>query len=215
MDTVIIAAVVCFLVLMAYNGYKKGFVRIATSMLALVAAIFLTSVLVAPVSAAVKNSTPIYGKITENVEKAFSDEDIKEATDISKLDIPDKLKDIILESETAENLKKETVKTVSDMIFAACMYVVIFIVAHIIVIIVSKALDIVSRLPGINKLNHIGGMAVGLVYGVSYLWVACVVVTMCSSMEWARYTMDVINGNPLLLFIYEKNPLMLLLTFIM
>lgn len=215
MDIVIIAAVVCFLVLMAYNGFKQGFVKIVTSMLALVAALFLTCVLVAPASAVIKSSTPIYDKIEESVEKAFSNENIKDAADISKLNIPDKLKDIILKTETAENLKSETVKTVSDMVFAAVIYVTTFVIAYIVVIIITKALDIVSKLPGINSMNHIAGLIVGILHGVGYLWVACVVIAMCGHMEWAMYITGVINGNPLLSFIYEYNPLMMLLTFLL
>ncbi|MBE5940390.1 MAG: hypothetical protein E7266_08330 [Lachnospiraceae bacterium] len=214
MDIVIIAGVVCFLVVMAYSGYKRGFVKIATSMLTLVVALFLTSILVEPVSKVVKETTPMYEKIHEKVDDKLSEE-IEDAADIEKLGIPDKLKDIILKSEATANLKNETVDTVSDMMFKATMYVIIFIISYIITIMLAKVLDIVSKLPGIKSLNRLAGLLVGLAYGLGYIWIAAVVVTVFSNMEWAQYTINVINANPLLSFIYEINPLMILLTILL
>ena len=73
-------------------------------------------------------------------------------------------------------------------------------------------LDVLANLPLIGTVNKIGGAIVGFVQGLLIIWVACLVVTAFGDKAWAQETFSQINSNALLTFIYEKNPLIFLLT---
>ena len=75
-----------------------------------------------------------------------------------------------------------------------------------------KVFDFVSKLPLIKNVNQTGGLAIGLVQGLLFVWLACLVVTAFGDKAWAQEAFRQINANPLLTFIYENNPIIFLIT---
>ena len=66
-------------------------------------------------------------------------------------------------------------------------------------------LDIISKLPILNELNHFAGLAVGVLQGLLFLWIACTILTACSGTQWGQDAMNMIGQSKLLSVIYNNN----------
>ena len=86
------------------------------------------------------------------------------------------------------------------------------IVIYIILSIIINVLDFVAKLPLISNINKSGGLVIGLVKGLIYVWIACLALTAFSDKAWAQEAFRQINNNKLLTIIYEYNPIIFLVT---
>ena len=100
---------------------------------------------------------------------------------------------------------------ITCLILNAISLVVSFLVLYIILRIVGCMLDMMSRIPVVNGLNKIGGFIFGLLNGVVYLWIACIIITIFSATSWGQYIFAQINDSVILSFIYNNNYLLELL----
>lgn len=212
MDYVILIGVIAVLALATFVGYKKGMVKLILSMVALLAACIVAAALTVPVSAALK-ATPIYDAIEGSVEDLVEDSQVKDNS-IEKLNLPEQIKEKLMDgsSNITKKFNDYLVDTISNLILRALTFLILIIIAYIIIRIVINMLDVLANLPLIGTVNKIGGAIVGFVQGLLIIWVACLVVTAFGDKAWAQETFSQINSNALLTFIYEKNPLIFLLT---
>lgn len=213
MDYIILIGVIGFLVLSAFVGYKKGMVKIVLSMVAMVIAYALAAALTIPASMALKSATPIYDTIEESVGKMVKESKV-DSTSIEKLNLPAQIEEKIMEGANgvATGFNEYLVKTISNLILKALTFFILMLVIYIILSIVIKVLDFVAKLPLINSINKSGGLVIGLVKGLIYVWIACLVITACSDKAWAQEAFRQINSNKLLTMIYEYNPIIFLVT---
>lgn len=213
MDYVILIGVVVVLALSALYGYKRGFIHIVLSMVAMLVTFILAGLLTVPVSAMIKSATPLY----ENIEKSVSqlvEENNVDVNSISKLGLPKSIEEKIMEGagEAISNFNDYLVDTISDMLLKAITFFGLIIIIYIIVRIVIVVFDFISRLPVINSINKTGGLVVGIVQGLLVIWIACLVVTAFSDKAWAQEVFRQINDNALLTFIYDNNPIIYIVT---
>ena len=213
MDYVILIGVVAVLAISGFIGYKQGMVKILLSMVAMLVTYILAAALTLPVSSAIKATTPAYDAIEKSVSNMVAESKV-DNTSIEKLNLPVQIEEKIMEGATAVNdgFNKYLVDTLSDLILKALTFFVLIIVIYIIVCIVIKVFDFVSKLPLIKNVNQTGGLIIGLVQGLLLIWLGCLVVTAFSDKAWAQETFRQINANPLLTFIYENNPIIFLIT---
>lgn len=213
MDYIILIGVVAVLALSGLYGYKRGFIKIVLSMVAMVVTFILAAVLTVPVSSVIKSVTPIYDTIESSVRETVNENAI-DLTSMDKLGLPTQLEEKIIEgaSETVDNVTDYIVTSISDMLLKALTFIILIIVIYIIVRIVIAILDLISKLPIINGINKSGGLVIGLVQGLLLIWIACLVVTAFGDTEWAKEVFAQINANQLLTFIYNNNPIIYAVT---
>lgn len=213
MDIVLSIAVILFVLVNIYRGYRVGFVKIVLSMFAMLASIVLAAILVIPVGGMVKAVTSIDEQIKTKVEKVIEENDIKALPDIDKMELPDNIKAMIKENskDSVEKLTENAADVVSNSIFNAGVFVILFVICYIVVKIVINVLNLVTKLPIINGVNALAGTAVGAIYAMGMIWVICLVLPMFANMEWAKAAISAINSNPFLTFIYENNLLVVLI----
>ncbi|MCI9176077.1 MAG: CvpA family protein [Lachnospiraceae bacterium] len=84
-------------------------------------------------------------------------------------------------------------------------WILTFILISILLGFLIHVLDIIAKLPGIDTINHAGGLAVGLLEGLVVVWILFLVITLCQGSEWGGQMMDEIQNNPLLELLYENN----------
>lgn len=213
MDYAILIGVIAVLALSGLYGYKKGLVHIVLSMVAMLVTVILAGLLTVPVSAMLKAATPLYDSIEESVSDIVTDNQI-DLTTIEKLKLPEQIEEIIVDgAETATGTFVEyLVPTVADMILKALTFFILIIVIYIIVRIVIMVFDFISKLPVINSINKTGGLVVGIVQGLIFVWIGCLVVTAFGDKSWAQAVFQQINDNQLLTFIYNNNPIIFVVT---
>lgn len=213
MDYVILIGVIVILALSALYGYKRGFVHIVLSMVAMLVTFILAGLLTVPVSAMIKSATPLYDHIEKSVSELVAENNV-DINSISNLGLPKNIEEKIMEGagEALGNFNEYIVDTLSDMLLKALTFFGLIIVIYIIVRIVIVICDFISKLPVINSINKTGGLVVGIAQGLLVLWIACLVVTAFSDKSWAQEVFRQINGNPLLTFIYDNNPIIYIVT---
>ncbi len=179
--------IIAFMVLSAYFGYKKGFVRTVSKLISFVISIILAKILHPIISGYIRNS--------------FIGEFIN-----SK--IADKADSIITESAPSfiQNAGHSTVNEITDTIVTVLTIIFIIIVTFIAVYFLIKALDLVSRLPVISWLNHLAGFVAGFFWGILLVYTLLAVVVVInpdvSWMENSSIAIIMFKDNYLINIIY-------------
>ena len=213
MEYGLIIGVIAFLALTAMYGYSRGMVKIVLSMAAMIITIILTTILTVPVGAVLKATTPIYDNMYEKISKTIDESEITDIESVKELDLPELIIDKIMEEEDAiKDVKEYVAVQVTDTAYTAGVFLVLLIIVYIAVKIAITMLDFVAKLPLIKEVNKLGGLIIGLVYGLTIIWAACLVLTMFSSKPWAQDIFAQINDNQLLSFIYNNNLITWLVT---
>ena len=213
MEYALLIGVILFLAVMAAYGYKRGFVRIVLSMLAMILTIILASVLTIPVSGFIKETSVGEG-IRASVEEMVEGADIIDAESINNLDLPKSMLEPIAEGaeSTQQAIGTYVADALTDTIINSLTFLILVIVIYIILKIVIAALDVVTKLPVLNSINKGAGAVIGLVQGLLFVWVGCLVLAACSDKPWAQEAFRQINDNELLSFIYNNNMIIWIIT---
>lgn len=228
METLLLVGVLAFLAGMVLYGYRKGMIRLLLSLVATVVAFIISMMLLEPCETFIKNNTPAYDKIKEQMteyadkyvssEIDFSSEEKQKET-IEKLNLPKAIQDKLLEDNTIDEKLTMNVDTFNDYIATsltditvrALAMFVLFIITKMILRIIISLLNVISRLPIIHEMNKLLGSAVGLVEGIFVIWVLCLLVTFMSGTHTGEMIMSAISSNSILSFIYNTNIIMKLL----
>lgn len=198
-------------------GIVKGMVKIVLSLLSIVVTLVLVFMMTPILTSLVKNNTTLYNTLYESVESKIHIESVinidKQTEAIEQLNIPDVIKDKILENNTLESYAQMGVNSfnayivtsLTDIIFSGLIFAVSFLISFIVVKIVFKLLELISKLPGINQVNKLAGGVIGFAEGVLVVWIIMAVITVFGNTEFGIMIFEQINSNELLTFIYNSN----------
>lgn len=161
------------------------------------------------------NNERIYGKITEKVEKVFAlDEAEVEGTDqedlISGLPLPASIKETLLENknEGIKNINEYIVEYMTGIIINALAFILTFIAIRIILWAISLALDLISKLPVLNQINKMAGLAAGILHGLIIVWLLFLLLTVFGGSELGQKAFAMIDDSAILSAIYNNNLLL-------
>ena len=111
MEILLLIGVLAFLAGMVLYGYKRGMIRLLLSLVATVVAFLISMMLLEPCEIFIKNNTPIYDKIKEQMteytdkyvtsEMDFSTAEKQKET-IEQLNLPKVLQDKLLEDNMTD-----------------------------------------------------------------------------------------------------------------
>ena len=199
------------------------------SMFATVIAIAISAQLSPQLSQTWQN-TAFYETVCEKVESTLfkeqnSQSDGEEGEDknnreiINSLPLPDVVQNALASNDDARNdllgisaFRKYIADSVTGIILNALSFVLVFVGVSIIMKIIIRCLNLLSRLPVIHTMNKMGGMLAGLLKGLIILWLVCIIITIMSGTETGIYLYSQINESPFLKYIYDNNMIMALIT---
>lgn len=188
-------AIILILLFFLWRGYAKGFVltlcSLAAVFVALIGASFLSDVLAEPVAKAIEPA--VTGSIHDTVTSYYqrSAAESGEETDwLARLPL-DELLDPLRESrffkgyvetfqkavdDKATEIVTHAVQSLAHFVAVQIARMVIFVLAFFAVLIgwvfLSRALDLVARLPVLSAVNRWSGAAAGLIKGALVLFIA-------------------------------------------
>ena len=200
----------------ALRGWRRGLIMTVFSMFATVIAIAISAQLSPQLSRTWQN-TAFYEIVSERVEMTLfkgqdSQNDGEEGEDnrgvINSLPLPDVVQNVLASNDDAQYIAD----SVTGIILNAISFVLVFVGVSIIMRIIIRCLNLLSRLPVIHTMNKMGGMLVGLLKGLILLWLICIVITIMSGTEAGIYLYGQINESPFLKYIYDNNMIMALIT---
>lgn len=212
-------ALVIVFVLFGLNGYRKGFVKIAYSLVAIVLSIVLVSVLTPYVKDMLMEKTQLYTKLTDKctvrIEENYTDktsekpENQQNLLEQAGVKLPAALTTtvncMLQNEETSSDLYHMAGRQVALWILCAISFVLTLILVAIVIELVGGILNIVTKLPVLHGFNRIMGFGAGLVQGLLVLWLAAVVLTIFCTSKTVQPVMEAIYANKYLTFLYENN----------
>ncbi len=209
MEYGILFAVIAIIVVCGFIGRSKGLVKMVLSMVATIVSILISSVLTSPICEFIKDKFGLMDKIKDIVADSLKDVRVDDASYIEKLELPDVIKEKIIEGMQGIEIpvKDYVIESVASVALSAIVFIVIFIIATIAISVAISVLDILAKLPLIKQANRAAGFVAGAIYGIVVVWVAMIVLTALSSTAWASDILLTIGNNEILSFIYDSNPI--------
>lgn len=198
---------ILFLVLFGIYGYRRGLIRMAYSVAAFLISI-AAMVIFAPFFAAqVREFEPLTSHIQEPAQQMLQqklneggnlDEILKNYTHLTHgiSEMP---------TLSTEELTYEASVYITDYICEIIAYVLLFFLIRIVLSVLAKTLNVFARLPVINCMNRLGGLALGLVEALGCLWILFMIIDAFSANEFGMHLLEMIHENKFLNELYRQN----------
>lgn len=213
--------IIIILLASALRGYQSGFIKTAFALVSILIALVATTIISPAVSKVLRSNETVVEKVNDQLEKVVKfDQDIKktsqETSYIEKLSLPESIKNTLVENNNAEVYKAMAVESFEDyvvnalsvIVINAASYILCFLVILIALFIISRVLDLISKLPLLNEVNKTAGLVVGLLSGCVKVWIFFLIITLFSTTTLGENVFTMINSSPLLTFIYDNNLLL-------
>lgn len=221
MDILLIAVLLIFAGF-GLHGYLRGLVRVLFSLTAVFITIGLATALTPYVTHFLQTQTPIYDTIkeksTEYLQSTVREElqqKVQEQGEISisGMRMPERIQEIFVENAAggADSLMEnagvyeEIGDFIAGQVLQRLAWSLSFGVILVLLVVAVHFLDILARLPVLENINRMGGLAVGLLEALVVVWIVLLVVVLCQGTEFGREMMDSIEGNFFLKILYENN----------
>lgn len=216
-------AVGIYLLGMVLYGHYRGFLRLAVSMTALVVTLAAVHVAMPYVGTFIRDKTPVYGWIVDNVSDALDIRDNAAPDDgrmseeqerfIEEMRLPDDLKKLLIENNNGDVYDLLGVDAfagyignyLANVIINFIGFVILFLVIYTALKLLAKALDLVAKLPVLSGMNQLAGALLGGLQGLFFLWLASLPVTAFATASWATAILDQIEASSWLSFLYHYN----------
>lgn len=215
--------VAIYLIAMVLRGYRKGLIRLAVSMVALVVTLVVVHISMPGVTEFLKEHTPIHQALQDGIVKNSGlekdpppnseDLPIIQKTFIENLNLPPQLKEILIKNNNSEIYHMLGVDAftdyvgnyLADIILNVIGFVLMFVIVYLIIQILMRWLDIIARLPIISGVNKLTGALLGGMQGLVFLWIICLLLTAFAGTSWGIAVMNQIDESSWLSFIYDNN----------
>ena len=218
-----------FLIGMMLYGHYRGFLRQCVSLGALLLTIILVKISAPYMTSFIRENPTVRQNAADFILEAAgweapSAEELQlpsaQRTAIEQMDLPQALKDMLLENNNNEIYQilgvQEFTDYVSsylaDILINVLAVIALFIIVFILVHFLIEWLDLVSRLPIISGLNPISGAIAGLAEGLLFLWAAGFVLSLCSATPTGQMLEAQIYESAWLTFLYRYNAITIILS---
>ncbi len=201
-----------------WRGYHNGLVKTVFAIFTMIIALIAATVFSPFLSNVLQDNESIYGFIEEKVNSVVNvDQEVQskaeEQLSIDNMPFPDYFKEVLFENNNNVIYDEMNISNFDDyisgyitrMILNALSYFIIFLTVFIVLKVIANILDIISKLPIINAVNKMAGLAVGLIQGLIVIWILCIILNILSSTELGNTLFKMVSESPVLSFIYNNN----------
>ena len=197
-------------------GMKTGLIKMVFSLISTIVAL-LCAILFSPVLAnMLESSDGVHDFLTRKVEivlEAVVPEGQSATEYMENLPFPEMIKETLQEdSDALQVISAQTLavkayvcERIVCVIINSIAFAVTFFAALLALIILCRVLDLISKLPLLNEMNRMAGLAAGLAEGILVIWVFFIVLTMFTGTEFGQNAMRMISENALLSYLYDNN----------
>ena len=223
--------VLAVLAIATFCGYKKGLIRVVYSIVIGFVLLFLLGTITPKLAEGIKSATKLDENLTEAYETRIRDrveqkreesgnkneeynsleelgihipEFVLDKLESAREDASNKVGDAIDQSGVYTKLAE----ILSDYTVLGITMLVLIIVLIIVYFVVERLLDIISKLPIIKQANGAAGAAVGLLYGLFFVWIAFGVITLFSGTPAGVVCNEQIQASKILVWLFDHNPIL-------
>lgn len=174
MGLIIDGVIILFILISVALGYKKGLIALGINLVAFVITIVAVIVFYRPIGNIIINTTTIDENIQEaiqtNVEEVIKTEDTNEVMG----GLIEKAKQGVLPDASRELAK--------NIVYGATM-LALFVIIRVALIFVTAIANLVAKIPGLNEVNKVGGIAYGLLRGLLVTYVILMIVNFVATIN--------------------------------
>ena len=202
-------------------GFRKGFVKEIVSVFFMLISFLLVWAVNPYVNTFVKEYTPVYDTIQDKCQTMVSEQignkktlDKEEQNQVMEnMELPDLLKNALVENNTAETYRYLAVSTfteyISDSLAVMAVngisFLISFVLSAAVIKLLGFILNVLTKLPVINGINKIAGAAVGGIKCIIFIWIAFLVLTLLCNTTLGQQGMALIQQDAFLNFLYSQN----------
>ena len=203
------------------QGFRKGLVRTVVSMVSFFLVMAASSWLNPYVGDFIREKTTWQADIQQGcqeillteIEKQIDISGVSQNDFIKELPLPQGMKKKLIQNNTAEMYRQLAVENFTDYVSGYIAYGIIngiafiasFLLAIIIIKVIMYAVDILTELPVISLLKRLGGLALGLVQGILWIWIIFFFIALLCNTTPGIYLMNLIQSDPVLSVLYNYN----------
>ena len=205
LDVIIVAIVV----LNIFICYKKGLVKLAVGLIAVLDAIILALILYKPVSNIIIKNTDIDEKIENAIINNFS-ADTNGNGEVRYVGILDYLEKYVDDAinKTQNEIVYETAGTMAIKIVNTAVLLGIFLIVRIVLQLLTFVSDIITSLPIIKQFNEVGGVLYGIVKAILIIYVILAILFFVIFATENATISNAIADSFITKFLYEHNLLL-------
>ena len=214
-------AVLALIAAACIMGFRKGFVKEIVSVFFMLISFILVWAVNPYVNTFVKEYTPVYDTIQDKCQTMVSEQignkktlDKEEQNQVMEnMELPDLLKNALVENNTAETYRYLAVSTfteyISDSLAVMAVngisFLISFVLSAAVIKLLGFILNVLTKLPVINGINKIAGAAVGGIKCIIFIWIAFLVLTLLCNTTLGQQGMALIQQDAFLNFLYSQN----------
>lgn len=199
---------VAIIALNVFICYRKGLVKLAVGLIAVIVAIIVSVVLYKPVSNIIIENTEIDENIENTIIENFSAEtDGEEDTDNGFMKYMEKyVNDSI--NKTRNQIVLEVSNVIATKVINICVFLGIFIIARIVLILLTFIADIIMSLPILKQFNKAGGIIYGLIKALLIIYVILAIIFFIIYVSGNTTLSNAISSSYITKFFYNNNLLL-------
>ena len=201
---------IILIVILAWSiflGYKKGLVKVAVSLFALIIAVVVTLVLYRPISSAIIKNTDWDEKIEqiiiENATKKIEEND--ENGNILE-DAQKYIDNAVAEGQN--NIVESSAPIIAERVISIGTIIALFIATRLLLILLTLVSNVITNLPIIKQFNELGGVLYGLIRGLVVIYALLAIAFFIASMSSNTTITNAIDSSMLTKFMYSHNILL-------
>lgn len=201
--------IVAIIALNIYICYKKGLVKLAVGLIAVVVAIILAIVLYKPVSNLIIKNTEVDKKIENLIIENFSanTEDGGETRYVGLIDYLEKYANDAV-TKTQNEIVYETAGTMAVKITNIIVLLAIFIIARAVLVLLTFVSDAITSLPLIKQCNEVGGIVYGIIKALLIVYILLAMVFLIILISGNSTISNLVSTSYITKFFYNNNILL-------
>lgn len=205
LDIIIIAIIIANI----YICYKKGLVKLAVGLVAVLVAIILSVILYKPVSNLIIKNTGIDKKIENVIIENFS-ADTQNGGETKYVGVIDYLEKYANDAvtKTQNEIVYETAGTMAVKITNVIVLLAIFIIVRAVLVLLTFVSDAITSLPVIKQCNEVGGVIYGIIKALLIVYILLAIVFLIVLVSGNSTISDMISSSHITKFFYENNLLL-------
>lgn len=214
MGIILDVIIVAIIALTVYSCYKKGLVNLAVGLIAVIASVIIALILYRPISNIIIENTDIDEKIENMIIEKFVG-DVPEGAQVQfeSAGLINYIEDVV--EETADDAKSQfaydTAETLAVKLINTVVLIGIFIIARVILILLTFITDIITSLPILKQLDDVGGILYGLVKALLIIYVVLAIAFFIANVAGVTQISDAISSSFITKLFYEHNLLLTIL----
>ena len=217
----IVIGVIFFVFVLA--GWIQGLFKVVVSIAGMVIGLLVATFVAPQVSGYLQANTTMDESIAAYIKEEFQFQDSNEELSkgiqvgiINELDLPEYLKNTILDcnnSEMYEALQVENVydyiaKTIAVIVLNAIVFLVLAFACGIFCFFFGQGIMEMGKLPIVRGIDKIGGGVLGVVKGIIFIWIFFLVLSFATTTSWGSEIINQISQSAALKWLYDNNILL-------